>query len=130
MAAMSDAATEQPDRPTGLAERERVLATLRAPARPLRRRGTRPWCPYGPLATMGFARILIGEACAGLPKDRDGRAADLAARHPESDRRGFVKLRHIVAHQHFRVQPDLVGGVVQDELPALARAVRAELARA
>lgn len=84
--------------------------------------------PYA--ATIGFALIVIGEACAALLKDWGEGAAEIAARHPEIDWKGFIKLRHIVAHQYFRVRPDLVWGVVQDELPALARAVRAELARA
>jgi uncharacterized protein with HEPN domain len=76
-------------------------------------------------AAVGFALIVVGEACAGLLKRR----TDLPTRRPEVDWRGFVKLRHVVAHQYFRVRADLVWGVVQDELPLLERAVRAEVAR-
>lgn len=47
---MSDAATDQPDRLTGPMERERVLATLRAHAGELRRRGIRRLYLYGSLA--------------------------------------------------------------------------------
>jgi uncharacterized protein with HEPN domain len=76
-------------------------------------------------ATVGFALIVIGEACAGLLKG----GADLPSRRPEVDWRGFVKLRHVVAHQYFRVRADLVWGVIRDELPALEQVIRAELAR-
>lgn len=80
-------------------------------------------------ATIGFALIVIGEACASLLEQDEEEADGLCLRQPQIDWRGFVKLRHLVAHQYFRRRADLVWGVVRDELPALARAVREELAR-
>jgi uncharacterized protein with HEPN domain len=80
-------------------------------------------------ATIGFALIVIGEACASLLEQDEEDAIGLCLRRPHIDWRGFVKLRHLVAHQYFRLRADLVWGGFRDELPALARAVRKELTR-
>jgi uncharacterized protein with HEPN domain len=64
----------------------------------------------------------IGEAVKLLP-------ADLLARHPGVDWRGWAGLRDIVSHQYFRLQTARLYITIREDIPPLLIAVTAELAR-
>jgi uncharacterized protein with HEPN domain len=63
----------------------------------------------------------IGEAVKLLPPE-------LLARHPGVDWRGWAGLRDVLSHQYFNLELPLLRPTVVDELPALLKAVKAELA--
>ncbi len=55
---------------------------------------------------------VFGEAAFKLPKE-------LQDRHPEVPWDDIIGMRHILVHDYFRVDLDLVWSVVQNDLPAL-----------
>ena len=55
---------------------------------------------------------LIGEASRSLSKDFQSQHRDI----PWSD---IIGMRHILVHDYFRVDPDLVWAAVENDLPAL-----------
>lgn len=65
--------------------------------------------------------MTIGEACRHLP-------AELLTRHPEVPWSDWIAMRHILAHQYFRVDRLVIWRVVQDELPRLTVAVHQMIA--
>jgi uncharacterized protein with HEPN domain len=64
----------------------------------------------------------LGEAVKALP-------ADVTARHPAIDWRGFAGLRDVVAHGYFSLRQDMLQPILRDEVPRLLAAVEAELNR-
>ena len=63
---------------------------------------------------------VIGEAARSL-------SAETQAGFPETPWPSIVGLRNIVVHECFRVRPDLVLGIVNEELAPLAVAIRAHV---
>ena len=61
---------------------------------------------------------IIGEAIKHLPDA-------ISSRLPHVDWKGLAGMRDILSHSYFRVDPDLVWGVVQAELPELLRTLQA-----
>ena len=55
---------------------------------------------------------MIGEACLHLPED-------LLSRHPEIPWREIRGMRHVVVHEYFRVDPEIMWNTVQSRLPEL-----------
>ncbi|MFC5379931.1 DUF86 domain-containing protein [Aquipuribacter nitratireducens] len=73
------------------------------------------------LGAMAYDAVLrnlavIGEAVKGLPEDFKAENADV----PWSS---FAGLRNVVVHEHFRVDPDLVRDIVDDQLSTLLAVV-------
>jgi len=64
----------------------------------------------------------IGEAVKLLP-------AELMARHPGVDWRGWAGLRDVVSHQYFRLQTARLHATIREDIPILLIAVTAELTR-
>ena len=64
---------------------------------------------------------IIGEAARALPRDTLDRMPDV----PWSD---VVGMRHILVHDYFVIDTDLVWGVVERDLPGLKRTVERLLA--
>jgi len=64
----------------------------------------------------------IGEAVKLLP-------AELLARHPGVDWRGWAGLRDIVSHQYFRLQTARLRATILEDIPPLLNAVTSELTR-
>ena len=62
----------------------------------------------------------IGESVKSLPPT-------IYDRHPGIDWRGFAGLRDVVIHQYFDVDLVRLWSVLIDELPALVKAIEAEL---
>jgi uncharacterized protein with HEPN domain len=51
------------------------------------------------------------------------------ARHPDIDWRSAADLRNFFTHEYHRVRTDMVLNTVREKLPAVARAIAAEIAR-
>jgi uncharacterized protein with HEPN domain len=62
----------------------------------------------------------IGEAVKNLPPE-------VKEKHPSIDWRGLSGLRDVVAHQYHRLDMEMLGLVVSEELPALIEASESEL---
>ena len=76
---------------------------------------------------MGFRALKnalteLGEAVKALP-------ADVVARHPDVDWKGFAGLRDMVAHQYFGLNTRRLLPIIQNDVPALLVAVETELTR-
>lgn len=65
---------------------------------------------------------IIGEACRSLPED-------FRQRHTEIDWSRIVGMRHILVHQYFEIDTDIVWAVVDKELPLLQQQVNQILDR-
>lgn len=64
-----------------------------------------------------FSLQTIGEAANHLPPE-------LRDRYPEVPWRKIIALSHKVRHEYFRLDPDVIWGVITDHLPPLHVAVR------
>lgn len=60
--------------------------------------------------------MILGEASSGL-------SAEFRAVHPDEVWRQAVRLRNVIVHQYFGVDPEVVWGVIERDLPALKRRV-------
>jgi len=60
--------------------------------------------------------IAIGETLKKIDKKTKG---DLLARYPEIPWTAAMKMRDIMAHHYFKVIPEIVFGVCQDDIPGL-----------
>lgn len=56
---------------------------------------------------------VIGEAVKALPDD-------VKAAHPETPWASIAGLRNVVVHEYFRVDPDLITDIVDNQLTRLA----------
>lgn len=65
---------------------------------------------------------IIGEAAANLPED-------LRQQHPNVPWAEIVAMRHILVHQYFRIDLDIVWGIVDRDLPGLETKLETTLAR-
>lgn len=65
--------------------------------------------------------FLIGEAAKALP-------ADWRARHPEIDWRGMSRLRDLLAHAYFHVDPDMLWEIASSKIPQDIEKLRAVMA--
>lgn len=61
---------------------------------------------------------IIGEAIKNLPED-------IRSLLPDVDWKGLARVRDILSHSYFRVDPEIVWGVVQAEVPELLRGLKA-----
>jgi uncharacterized protein with HEPN domain len=61
---------------------------------------------------------IIGEAARGL-------STDLRQVHPEVPWRQMVAMRNVVVHGYFDIDSELVWSVVKNDLPKLAKQIRA-----
>ena len=66
--------------------------------------------------------MILGEACSGL-------SAEFRAVHPDEVWRQAARLRNVIVHQYFGVDPEVVWGVIERDLPALKRRVLEILGR-
>lgn len=64
---------------------------------------------------------IIGEACNALPQE-------LQMQHPEILWRNIIGMRHILVHQYFTVDLDIVWATVERDLPLLKQTVESILA--
>lgn len=76
------------------------------------------------LSEMAFEAVLrnfavIGEAVKSLPET-------MTAAHPEIPWASIVGLRNIVVHEYFDIKPELILDIVDNQLDALAIALREE----
>ena len=74
---------------------------------------------------MGFRALKnalteLGEAVKTLP-------ADIVARHPEIDWKGFAGLRDMAAHRYFVLDTRRLLPILQTEVPVLLAAIETEL---
>lgn len=69
--------------------------------------------------TVHFLQV-IGEAAFKLPKD-------IRDRHPEVPWDDIIGMRHILVHDYFRIDLDLVWSAVEHDLPDLKGKVQAIL---
>lgn len=60
---------------------------------------------------------IIGEAARGIPEDVSKQAPDI----PWKD---IIGMRHILVHDYFGINTDVVWGVVERELPVLKRQIQ------
>lgn len=64
-----------------------------------------------------FNLLIVGESIKRLP---DERRADL----PEAQRAGPARLRDLIAHRYFAIEPSIIWDVVTHHLPLLLEAAR------
>jgi len=81
------------------------------------------WSPCEQIGEERFADILavIGEAVRALPDEARAALVDV----PWS---AIAGLRTVIVHEYFRIQPELIIGILDDELVPLAVALRARRA--
>lgn len=79
--------------------------------------------------TISYRFLVIGEAVNSLLGDPEKNIppANIIAASPDIDWRGYAAMRNIVAHQYFRRSAEKIWVAIERELPALKRAVEAEL---
>jgi uncharacterized protein with HEPN domain len=63
---------------------------------------------------------IIGEAVNSLP-------SEMTTQYPDIPWRQIVAFRNMVVHEYFRVSPNLIWSIVQNNLPSLLIAVEAML---
>ena len=61
---------------------------------------------------------IIGEAIKNLPHA-------ISSQLPHVDWKGLAGMRDILSHAYFRVDPDIVWGMIQTEVPELLRTLQA-----
>lgn len=77
------------------------------------------------IATMAYDAVMrnlavIGEAARSLPED-------VKLQSPETPWQSIVGLRNVVVHEYFRVDRELVVGVLEEYLAPLAEIIRTQL---
>ena len=72
------------------------------------------------LLAVQAAFTVIGEAIKALPEET-------RRRHPHARWSGYARLRDVIVHQYFRVEPGLLWKVIARDLPRLRDAVQREL---
>ena len=61
---------------------------------------------------------VIGETLKKVDKKTDGQ---LLARYPEVPWQAAMRMRDVIAHHYFKVMPEVVFGVCQDDIPELRK---------